>query len=291
MFMSQSSKEISTAVRVHSQQIKQGLFQAFEMSIVNCHNERQFLSALINQLNTFFNSLSIQGVLFSSRNTPIHAKPIVNTQNGRCELGDLLVVIKYHLSTDLIEAKSIIYQIKLCKNNSSVCYINQRQLSLLCDWPSFSFGGKTYNITPSTLEFGSYMLEPRNVLKGNHLFKKYKCYGISPDATLVKKLGPTAIDITSPMYARGDANNYFSHLAFEIGEHHCNQSVKDFIEALYRYIDLSPDPPGEFDEDSLDSPDDGFAVIEINVKTEKEKMREQKEQRDILYSSCQENIS
>ncbi len=124
----------------------------------------------------------------------------------------------------------------------------------------------TYNARPTTLEFGSFMLEPRNISQGQYI--RPPCYGICSVAMLIDKLGPAAIDIKSPLYARGDANNFFSHLAFEIGEHHSNTSVADLVAALYRYVGLSQDPPDEFNGAFVDSDDDGFAVIEIGIKAE-----------------------
>jgi len=266
MFMNQFSKNISVTIRQHAQSIRSGLHTAFEVSILGCQKELQFLNNLLSQIGTYLNSLSIPGVQFSVRQKLIHQKPLVNTQNGRCEIGDLLIIVKYHQPTGAVETKSIIYQVKLCRSGTHVCNISQPQLNLLCEWPQFSFGSATYNVTPQFLEFGSYMLEPRNAAPGNYLPHKYQCYGISPDAPLVRAFGPAAVNITSLVYARGDANNFFSHLIFEIGEHHNNQTVKNLIDALYRYMGWLPDPPNEFKEDYIEYKDDGFGIIEVNVK-------------------------
>jgi hypothetical protein len=205
----------------------------------------------------------------------IHQKPIVQTNNFNCELGDLLIVIKYILSPTVFEAKSIIYQVKLSTNKySHKCTIDQNQLKLLSDWPDFSFGKistggqKTYSIKPKTVEFGSFMLELRNPTPQKYLPMKYRCYGICPDALLVNLLGPKTVKLNSINYAKGDVHNFFSHLTFEIGEHHSYPDVADLVEALYRYVGLKPDPPAEFDGYSEKSEDDGFAVIEINIKLE-----------------------
>ncbi|MFH1296728.1 MAG: hypothetical protein ABIJ04_05580 [Bacteroidota bacterium] len=223
---------------------------------------------MMKELQSFFQVLSIPGIIVTPRVSKIHGKPIVQSASGRCELGDLLVVIKYHRPDGLIEAKSIIYQIKLSRNNSSICDIDKTQLSLLTDWPTFSFGGSSYNISPLSLEFGSYMLEPRNPPCGSCLPTKYRCYGICTDAVLVRSLGPNSVNISSQVYARGDANNFFSHLVFEIGENHINKGVNDFVEALYRYVGLSPDPPDEFIGYSVNLEDDGFGIFELNVRTD-----------------------
>jgi|GEM_PF-2814250 hypothetical protein len=77
--------------------------------------------------------------------------------------------------------------------------------------------------------------------------------------------GIILLEVRSLPYTRGDASNFFSHIAFEIGEHHNNQPVKQLIEALYRFVGLSPDPPDEFEDFRIDTKDDAFAVIEINI--------------------------
>jgi len=78
--------------------------------------------------------------------------------------------------------------------------------------------------------------------------------------------GPKEISIPSLPYTRSDVNNFFSHLAFEIGEHHSNKPVKQLVDALYRYVGMEPDPSHEFDGYWEEIKDDGFAIIEINIK-------------------------
>lgn len=274
MFLNAPSKEIATILEANSAVLKNGLYSAFDASLVGCTNELQFLRSLIKEITRFLAGLSIPGVQLGARLQEIHQKPIViyGPDKKQCELGDLLVVVKYYDSLGSFEAKSIIYQIKLAKKNTTRCDIIPKQLDLLCDWPSFSFGKassggpQSYTINPVTLEFGSFLLEQRAPQSGNYLQFKHRCYGVGPHARLVRQIGPYSIDITQPIYARGDANNFFSHLVFEIGEHHSNQPVRDLIEALYRYAGLSPDPPCEFDGYSSEEGDGGFAVLEISVK-------------------------
>jgi hypothetical protein len=271
MFNHALSKEMSTFLRIHYQNIKSGLANVFKSSISGINRELDLLNNLLANLPTFFNSFNIPGIYFSARSHSIHAKPLVNTSNGRCELGDLLVVIKYNPDPIILEAKSIIYQIKLSQTSSSrYCSIDQRQLSLLCDWPQFSFGGVTFNLTPKAIEFGSFMLEPRNPSPAINTFGRYFCYGKCPHAMMVRQLqNNRTVDLDYLPYTRPDANNFFSHLAFEIGEHHSNQPVQDMINALYRFVGLAPDPPGEFKDDYIEVEGDGFGVLEINVRHEK----------------------
>lgn len=273
MFQNSYAKQIATAIQAGSPAIAPAINQAFDNSIVGCTSEVAFLRSLIREATQALGGLSIPGVSITSQFAEIHQKPIVTyDSNKRCELGDLLVVIKYIGSDGSFEAKSIIYQIKLAGSGTTKCHIDRKQLDLLCDWPSFSFGTaapggpRTYTVTPTTLEFGSFMLEQRNPPSGGYLTWRPHCYGVCPHAMLTRSLGPGTVDIGRPFYARGDAHNLFSHLAFEIGEHHSNQQVKDLVEALYRCVGLSPDPPAEFGDYLIESEDDSFAVLEVRLE-------------------------
>lgn len=275
MFLHHETKTMSTLLRVNSINIKSGLYSAFESSIVGSNSEIQFLRKLIANTSNFLNTLNIPGLSLSCRVKEIHRKPIVSLSSGkRCELGDLLVVVKYHIPSVGVEVKSIIYQIKLTKGSSLTCGIDQTQLNLLCNWPQFSFGKafgggpKNHSISPRTLEFGSFMLEPRNLSPQRYLVGKYRCYGICPYAKLVHTIGPSSVKLNSFPYTRGDAHQFFSHLVFEVGEHHDYQPVKDLVDALYRGMGLAPDPPDEFNGYWEETEDDGFAVIEIKVSAE-----------------------
>lgn len=272
MFIDDKTKTISTLLRFNSSNIKSGLYNVFENSIIGCSSEIQFLGNLKTNMKSFISSLKISGLSLSCRAEVIHQKPLVSFSSRNCELGDLLVVVKYHLPSGGFEAKSMIYQVKLTRGNSLICDIKQNQLDLLCDWPQFSFGRAssggpiTYNIRPYTLEFGSFMLEQRNPSAGSYLVGKSSCYGICPYAMFVRHIGPNSVKIDNSPYTRGDANHFFSHLIFEIGEHHVNQPVRDLVDALYRYLGLTPDPPDEFIGYWEEFEDDGFAIIETNVE-------------------------
>lgn len=277
MFINDEAKIISTLLRINSRKIKSRLYNAFENSIVGCNREVQFLQDITANISNNLNNLNISGLSFSCRTSKIHQKPIVSLPSGkRCELGDLLAVVKYQLSSGDLEVKSIIYQVKLAQVSSLTCNINQTQLNLLTSWPPFSFGRAsngglvTYNIRPHTLEFGSFMLEQRNPSLGSYLGRKYRSYGICPFAILVNRIGPNIVNIARFPYTKGDVHNFFSHIIFEIGEHHINHPVKNLVGALYRYVGLSPDPPDEFSEYREDTEDDGFAVIEIKAAIEEQ---------------------
>jgi hypothetical protein len=263
------SKCISNILRQNSNGLRKKLYTVFEESILSSDGEVQFIQSLVKKLDASLESLRINGLEISCRSKVIHQRPIVIYSDSKCELGDLLVVVKYHLSSGEIETKSIIYQVKLSRKNSLNCTIDEKQLKLLSKWPEFSFGRaeNKFNIRPHTLELGSFMLEPRNPKSGCYLSNnRNHCYGITPYALLVHDIGPRTVNINSFPYTRGDVHNFFSHIVFEIGEHHQNKNVKRLIDALYRYAELAPDPPDEFKGYSKKSKKDGFAIIEINIK-------------------------
>jgi hypothetical protein len=195
-------------------------------------------------------------------------------------LADLLVVVKYVVEPTLIERKSVLYQVKLCDSGTFSCKIDANQLELLSDWPVFEFGLLSsgdpcrYAVEPKTLEFGSFMLMERAPAKGRFVpCRTHLCninaYGVSPHALAVRRRGPAAVDISNFPYAANAADVFFSHVAFEMGEHHdFNAPVNDLVSALYRHLRLAPDPPNEFEGYTLSANEDepGFGIIEITVK-------------------------
>jgi hypothetical protein len=110
------------------------------------------------------------------------------------------------------------------------------------------------------------MLEPRNAIQGKTHTGNTRSYGVCPWASQVRACGPKSVSFNGLPYKRLDAQNFFSHLAFEIGEPHNTPGVKDLIEAVYRHVGLAPDPPDEFKGFYSEPQEDGFAVIEISVK-------------------------
>ena len=181
--------------------------------------------------------------------------------------------MKYHLSGGIREKNSILYQVKMAAKGSTQCAIDQTQLELLSKWPKFEFGRKAtggpiqYTVQPVGLEFGSYMLEPRNANPGDYAVSWSNSYGVVPTAHLVRSEGPNTVDLKKLPYTRGDAQGIFSLLAFEVGEHDSNATAWDPVDALYRYAGLTPDPPNEFD--GYSDPKGIFAVIEIRVEVSK----------------------
>lgn len=281
MFLSRESKEIATRIGTASSMIRGQIALAVEQSVVG-RDEVPFITALTQNLPLFLdNALAGVALAAHTRTTKIHQKPRVRYQNSlgatvSCELGDLLFVVKYYLPGGKLEAKSVIHQAK-----SSVyvgdprCNIDPTQLELIREWPGFEFGRvaaggpQIYKPVPWTLEFGSYMLMRRRPNQGDHLAAFRRDYGVVPSAWRVHDAGPGVVDIVTIPFTLLAATGLFNHVAFMNGEPHANPTVKNLVEALYRFVDWAPDPPGEFDgyyNDYTNQPDEGgFAVIEVNI--------------------------
>lgn len=275
MFLSADAKLLSIKLRKGSRTIKIELDDAFERAIVNCGLETDFIDNLVKEIQVAVASLKTSGLPLYIRVAKTHQKPIVRFDNSRCELADLLVVTKYRLPNGVVEKKSVLYQVKMAKQaGSGMCDIDQTQLRLLRDWPPFQFGRqskggvRTYTVEPRGLEFGSYMLEPRNPNKGQYVYPNKNMYGTVPTALTVNSEGPHSVDLGRLPYTRGDSQGILSQILFEIGEHHVDQEVSDLIDALYRHLNLSPDPHGEFEGFYSDDPKKRFVIIELIVAEE-----------------------
>ncbi|MEY2487740.1 MAG: hypothetical protein QOH39_3388 [Verrucomicrobiota bacterium] len=283
MFNSSIAKHIGDAVRWNADVIRVAVTEAFQNAVTNEQREVNFFRKLLVEIKNNLNNLQLSGLNLSCRIAKTHQKPRVRVQSPRtfqCELADLLVVVKYVVASGLIERKSVLYQVKLCDSGTFRCKIDANQLELLSDWPVFEFGLLSnggpcrYTAEPKTLEFGSFMLMERAPAKGRFVpcrthFCNINAYGISPHALAVRRRGSTTVDISHFPYATNAADVFFSHIAFEIGEHHdFNAPVDSLVSALYRHLKLAPDPPDEFEgyTRTVTEEETGFGIIEITIK-------------------------
>lgn len=278
MFCSQQAKDISVTIQQNQSTLYGLIRSAFANSIIGTRKEVDFLRNLKSEIVQLFNgSALVPGIQFTCRAEVTHQKPIVSSPflRNSCELADLLIVINYKTSSTTHEAKSILYQVKLSHSPNSpyTCSINQTQLNLLSGWPPFAFGRSangTYNqftINPTSLEFGSYMLECRSAIPGQYTNANNKYYGSSPCALRVARElsgGSSSCNINLH-FVLGDVPLFFNHLSFLAGEHHSSIPVANLIDAIYRYCNWQPDPPKEFEEFETVINDDGFGIIEITV--------------------------
>lgn len=131
MIISNGAKELSTALRRRSTSIFQRVSRAFETAVVGCTREIDFLRIFPAELDRFLSGFFVPNAILACRVSKIHQKPIVSWDTGRCELGDLLIVVKYHLLGGIVETKSVIYQVKLTRRGTMGFDIDLTQLQLL----------------------------------------------------------------------------------------------------------------------------------------------------------------
>ncbi|SRR5258708_6290833 len=227
MFSTKFARSIADEVRSNADILRSALDHAFHSAIVGQGLEVTFFRNLLKEVQERLNSLSLGGLNVKCRTKETHQKPRVRVQSPRafeCELADLLVVVKY-LTPNLIEQKSLLYQVKLCNKEMLDCTIDPDQLELLCDWPTFEFGLKanggpcSYSISPHILEFGSFMLMQRNLAPGQFVpcrshFCNIRAYGVSPHALAVRRDGPSTVRISEFPYAANSAEAFFSQCCF-----------------------------------------------------------------------------
>lgn len=272
MLLSSDARDIAATIRDQYQPIRKHVHDAFKQAVLGAPTERHFLAQIGPALTKRLSGAFYAGLLFTVRSANIDRKPQVRTDSYACELGDLLVTVKYLTPNAPTEKKSLIYQVKMAGKSSGKCKIDRNQLDLLTNWPTFNFGKmgsgyRTFDLHPNTLEFGSFMLEPRSAQSGQTLNRVHPNYGIALPAVLIDESGQRNIPLDIPLYARGDGQNMFSHIAFEIGEHHnISRPIDDLVESVYRYVGLQPDPPDEFD--GFMGNNGGYTVVEVTVGPE-----------------------
>lgn len=271
--MKPQSLQISHVLRKNGSALRAKIRAAFD-AVAGHTKEVDFVKAFATEAGKVLQNYTVGGVRFRSHHKVIHHKPIVTFKGTSRELGDLLIVVKYR-STGAWEAKAIIYQVKLSDSKNQWTYkIDQGQLELLTTWPSFSFGRNpagtpiSYHIKPTTLECGSYMLEPRS--RAQLVGLPGEPFGRCPYARMVRDFGPEKVNSKLLPSTSNDVNTFLRHLTFQIGEPHGSPGVQDLVDALYRLVGLKKDPPAEFDGYLTEEGQGAFAVLEIDAGPEGE---------------------
>ena len=120
-------------------QVTEKIWRAFQSAVPGQSRERELLESLTAQLGSGLTG-QYGGLHLECRAAGIDARPMVDATHGRCELGDLLVHVKYVGAGGATVSRAIIYQLRLTSGRSRACTINSRQLELLYRWPPFEFG-------------------------------------------------------------------------------------------------------------------------------------------------------
>jgi hypothetical protein len=282
VFSIKQAQEMAADLRQFWPEMYAEVWQAFQSAAVGAQQEVVFFRKLLAEFQTRFTSFAAGHLQINCRTAQVHQKPIVKTNQFRCELADLLVVVKFRAASGVAEKKSILYQVKMCKAGTFQATIDQHQLDLLTKWPQFQFGRKAngtaeiFSIQPRTIEFGSYLIAQRSPKQHQWLPRPifpwfcYPCYGVAPSALTVQREGPKRVNCDSISEPCSDVCNMIRHLVFDLGEpHFFNPEVQRLVGSLYRYVGLSPDPPKEFDgyTKEISRDDIGFGVVEFSVST------------------------
>lgn len=159
--------------------------------------------------------------------------------------------------------------------------IDQKQLTLLCDWPTFFFGNamhgyNSFTLAPRSPDLGSYWLAQSDTLYPDRFTFPYPYshgYDIVAPALSIRvqqTKRTIAVDkrlSNSSLHLSG-ACALWLQIMWRYGELiETGTPAHDFLDALYRFVGLSPDPPGEFNGFSAESPNSrGFWGVEIRVE-------------------------
>ncbi len=268
MFFNNQGKEISSRIKSHKQRLIFNFIRLHIDAINKTRTEVQYFRHFFPALQTYLNGLRIPGANFSCRVKEIHGSPLV-TYGARqtCELGDYIIIVKYKNNGMLVGQKTIVYQLK--RSHRKSWDIDQRQLTLLKNWPTFNFGRRqnsanSFTLRPTRPEYGSFVLV--NDLRFG-LFES-NIFGTAYDIFQNQNRNRIQVSDVDKFYYCGIIS-YMSLLAWEIGEPIIpNTDISDFTSALYRYMEWEEDPPDEFIKYERKGEDHSFWGIEITVGTE-----------------------
>ncbi len=269
MFPSKDAMRISAGVLKEWRVIADGLRKIDDESLSNSTGEVAYFRRLFPEVERFLNALRLSNNMigFSCQQKEIHQKPIVKLHGGRngCELGDCFIVVKYWSNGTLIGKKALIHQFKFSKK-APKWSIDQTQLTLLADWPPFSFGRKAsgynlFSLSPMTPEFGSYWL--------GHKSRPLSLFLTAHDVQCLQDHKGLKLEQVDQAVRILGSISLLSAIAWRLGEYIPPMSdLERFFDALYRYVEWVPDPPEEFKGFTANERKGSFFAIEINVKSE-----------------------
>lgn len=280
MFKELESKNFSTAILFHRDEVSEQFGAILEDSLEKSKGEVDFLTRLTDR---FEGGAAIvlpvhTGLIVHTWAKMIHQRPYVsiNGENGP-ELGDLLVSVRYELSGGVVEEKAIIYQVKLeGSQNSNSWKIAHNQLNLLTNWPQFtlSLNSKTYHIKPLSKEASSYFLlrkptplapkpvssRPRPTI--DHVFGQVPSnYGhvvpaidmagivdnVQDGGVLAFDTGRTDAGSSTATadsivgHTKNDWSGFADHFAFLLGENlNSDPSFKELVEDTFSFVGSQP---------------------------------------------------
>jgi len=248
-------KKIIALIQQSGRSILHTVFNLCQSAIKDTSDEVAFFQKFFPAMESYLNQVNINPLLrFKCKTIEIHKKPIVKYgDNQKCELGDYFVNVKYENSGEAIGSRLVIYQVKYTKK--STWGLNKKQLLLLSNWPTFSFGKQgfgtnTFTLNNTTNDLGTYSF----IGKPNNTFT-------FPAAIVqnIQKTNSLNSNNLCGIYPYILANAIYHQLIWKYGEPITeNTNHKLFLETLYRYVRFAPDPPDEFK---------GYMINENDKKT------------------------
>lgn len=142
-------------------------WQALSTAATEVHYVRAFAERVENAWGSTVWGSGTRRLQVRTRVRSIHGRAIVEiiADGSRCELGDLLLVVKYTKGATVLGQKVVVFQAKLGRSGWD---INPIQHRLLSEWPPFRFGNTQrhagphqFHLRPREREFGSYLLARR----------------------------------------------------------------------------------------------------------------------------------
>lgn len=283
MFPCKESMQISSLILGEWSDLIFDIHRIHAQTIAKTHREVEYFREFFYSFQNFINSYKIPGIDFVCKAKEIHRKPIVQMLDStRCELGDYFINVKYMSNGRLLGKKLIIYQFKIGNGKWN---IDQKQLKLMKDWPTFAFGRsasgvKSYNLHPKTVELGSYWLVDSSCFCSRGFYSSgFYSSGFYGSGFYSSGGLSSALDIYNYQHNNRLGNHeaqkirlcgetgLISQLGWKSGELiEKDSDLSDFLDALYRYIGFDPDPPDEFDGFTTKEGSGSFGGVEIIAK-------------------------
>ncbi len=163
MFPSHRSMHISAVLGKLCSDLASELAEVQHNATLRSSGEVAYFRNLFPAILLTLNGKSIDDLYIRCIAKEIHQRPIViYGKNRKCELGDYFVNVKYYDEGKILGRKLVIYQFKWSKPRGAISprskrrrRIDDNQLTLLRDWPTFAFGNavkgrNTFTLSPST---------------------------------------------------------------------------------------------------------------------------------------------
>jgi len=144
--------------------------------------------------------------------------------------------------------------------------IDTAQFYFVLKWPNFTIVSpkpkKAYTLSPSCLTWGTYAFVGPNAVNCPLYFTSTRMFRVRPSVLSQKTFNFT---IRKPLGWDTSQSFLIKQITCLIGEDLLtNNSVRSFVDDLYKIACLKPDPVGEFDWNSTKrEKEKGFGIVEF----------------------------